>query len=322
MPIRLESYDWRREEAHFNASLPQFRTTLSVASQPPLRIHFVHKRSRNPNAIPLLFCHSWPSSFIEIQRIIDALVDPISLGEQAFHVVVPSIPGFGFSDASADAEFGVWGTAEVYAELMRRLGYERFVACGSDWYVCWYPDSNKIADRAVRGFDICRALAVKCPRRCRAVHTTNPVFDQPSLTRTPLAWLKWNMAKLTQTRLAALSFGYTSLDVSISQPTVQSLRPLGPTLHRLYSLRPQTLAFSLCDSPMGLLAGLLDTIHSRGLERPAVASRSRSRSVCEQGMRGTGAGHERVGSDETVMPEKCEQSEVWSAPDILNWTMM
>jgi pimeloyl-ACP methyl ester carboxylesterase len=93
----------------------------------------VHKRSRNPKAIPLLFCHSWPSSFIEIQRIIDALVDPHAADEQAFHVVVPSIPGFGFSDASGDADFGVWRTAEVYGELMRRLGYEGFVAYGSDW---------------------------------------------------------------------------------------------------------------------------------------------------------------------------------------------
>jgi hypothetical protein len=73
---------------------------------------------------------------------------------------------------------------------------------------------------------------------------------------------------------------------------------------------------------MGLLAGLLDMIHSRGLKRPAVASRPRSLSVCEQDRKGAGAGHERVGSDETVVPEKGEQSEVWSAPDILNWTMM
>jgi pimeloyl-ACP methyl ester carboxylesterase len=179
-----------------------------------------------------------------------------------------------------------------------------------------------MANRIVRGFDICRALALKYPRRCRAVHTTNPVFDQPSLRQTPLAWMKWNMARLTQARFPALRFGYTSSDVSSRPPTAQSLRPLGPTLHRLYSLRPQTLAFSLCDSPMGLLAGLLDMIHSRGLERPAVASRRRSLSLDEQSVKGIGASHERVHSDETVMPEKGERSEVWSAPDILNWTMM
>jgi pimeloyl-ACP methyl ester carboxylesterase len=93
----------------------------------------VHRRSLNPNAIPLLFCHSWPSSFIEVQRIIDTLAEPNSADEQAFHVVVPSIPGFGFSDASVDADFGVWGTAEVFSELMLRLGYEGFVTFGSDW---------------------------------------------------------------------------------------------------------------------------------------------------------------------------------------------
>ena len=154
------------------------------------------------------------------------------------------------------------------------------------------------------------------------MHTTNPAFDPPSFAQTPLAWMKWHMARLTQAKLPALSFGYTSSDVSSAQPTAQSLRPLGPTLHRLYSLRPQTLAFSLCDSPMGLLAGLLDMIHSRGLERPVLRSRRGSLSHYQQGVKGTGAGHERVRSDETVMPEKDEQSQVWSASDILNWTMM
>ena len=119
---------------------PAQSSSLNAGTQ-SLRIHFVHKRSKHANAIPLLFCHSWPSSFIEVHRIIDALIDPHSLpsfgtgAQQAFHVVCPSIPGFGFSDSSSSEEFGLEETACVFQEVMRRLGYEKFVAHGSGWYV-------------------------------------------------------------------------------------------------------------------------------------------------------------------------------------------
>lgn len=99
----------------------------------------MHRRSKHSNAIPLLFCHTWPSSFIEVQRIIDALTDPHSLpgfgdgAQQAFHVVAPSIPGFGFSDASMSEDFGLHGTAAVFDGLMARLGYDQYVAHGTGW---------------------------------------------------------------------------------------------------------------------------------------------------------------------------------------------
>lgn len=135
----LETYDWRAEEDKFNAALPQFRTLISFApgangeEKKPLRTHFVHKRSQRVGAVPLLFCHSWPGSFVEVQRVIDELAEPQWEGELAFHVVCPSIPGFGFSDASEEPEFGVHGAAEVFAGLMGRLGYDRWVVCGSGW---------------------------------------------------------------------------------------------------------------------------------------------------------------------------------------------
>jgi pimeloyl-ACP methyl ester carboxylesterase len=135
----LESYDWRAEEDVFNSTLPQFRTLIPLppgrygGDQKPIRTHFVHKRSTHTNAVPLLFCHSWPGSFVEVQRVIDALADSQDEGELAFHVVCPSIPGFGFSDASEDPDFGVHGAAEVFAGLMKRLGYETWVMCGSGW---------------------------------------------------------------------------------------------------------------------------------------------------------------------------------------------
>ena len=142
---RLEGYDWRQSESRFNSILPQYRTTIRIpsslnpATPQALRIHFVHKRSKQANAIPLLLCHTWPSSFIEVQRIIDGLVDPVlAPGEevQAFHVVAPSVPGFGFSEAGVEEGFGVWKTAEVFVGLMGRLGYtEGFVSHGVGWYV-------------------------------------------------------------------------------------------------------------------------------------------------------------------------------------------
>ncbi|KAI4961370.1 hypothetical protein J4E86_000398 [Alternaria arbusti] len=142
----LEGYDWRAAESRFNSTLPQYRTTITIPSTvtstdstQSLRIHFVHKRSKHPNAIPLLLCHTWPSSFIEVQRVIDGLTDPHSLpghansAQQAFHVVAPSIPGFGFSDASMEEGFGLHGTADVFQRLMGRLGYTQFVAHGTGW---------------------------------------------------------------------------------------------------------------------------------------------------------------------------------------------
>lgn len=144
LTYRLEAYDWRAEETRLN-TLPQYRTTIKLPSphdEKPiqtLRVHFVHKRSTHQNAIPLLYCHTWPSSFIEVQKIIDALTDPQSVpgfgagAQQAFHVVTPSIPGFGFSDSSSDEDFGLEGTAEAFSKLMARLGYDRYVAHGSGW---------------------------------------------------------------------------------------------------------------------------------------------------------------------------------------------
>jgi len=131
----LETYDWRTTESTLNASLPQFRTHITIPPSPPLRIHFVHKRSVHANAIPLLVCHSWPGSFIEVQRMIEMLADPGGEGvQQAFHVVAPSIPGFGFSDASGLVGFGGGGAAGVFDGVMGRLGYGGgYVVHGVGW---------------------------------------------------------------------------------------------------------------------------------------------------------------------------------------------
>lgn len=339
----LEGYDWRAAETQFNSSLPQFRTNITVPSVTDdsathsLRIHFVHKRSKHDNAIPLLICHSWPSSFIEVQRIIDALTDPHSLpsfgegAQQAFHVVAPSIPGFGFSDASSSLKFGVRETAGMFDGLMGRLGYEQYVAHGVGW-----------------GFDICRGLAQRYPKHCLAVHTANPSFPEPKPKSGAMAFLKYKIAKLTKGKLPLLSFGYLPTELESLRLQERSLSskklpesdlPLGPSLHRLYSLRPQTLSFSLCDSPVGLLAALLDVIHTRVPSGSPTTSRSRSPFLSpvelEMEMQGANHGqtsprHERIhsGSTERPHPTNPRQTEfdtrnyTWTPTEILNWTMM
>lgn len=351
---RLDGYDWRAAEAQFNSTLPQFRTNViipSTLSTPPshtLRIHFVHKRSKHANAIPLLICHSWPSSFIEVQRLIDALVDPHSLpgfghgAQQAFHVIAPSIPGFGFSDTSSSNDSGLKETADLFNQLMKQLGYGHYVAHG----VGWYAPHNipRLETDQYRGFGICRALALQHPQHCLAVHTANPTFTAPTFKRSPMAYIKHGTAKLTRGKMSLLNFGYLPKELQ-SQPqnsnshqeSLYSDRPLGSALHRLYSLRPQTFSFSLCDSPVGLLAALLDVIHTRAPSNSPLTSRSRSPflSPVELEMQWSNQGEphtsERVGSALAERPEhpmSPRQSEVearnytWSPTEILNWTMM
>ena len=148
---RLSGYSWRAQESHYNVALPQYRTAITIpASSETLRVHFIHKRCRLAETtsaqngdvcvIPLLFCHDVDgSSFLDVSCIIDALTSRSSgTGEKdkggvAFHVVAPSVPGTGFSDASGEEGFGVCETADVFDALMKRLGYEKYVTFGAGW---------------------------------------------------------------------------------------------------------------------------------------------------------------------------------------------
>jgi pimeloyl-ACP methyl ester carboxylesterase len=125
-----DKYDWRRFETRINA-FPQYRTQLDG-----LGIHFIHVRSPQPNALPIILTHGWPGSVVEFMEVIGPLSDPTRYGgraEDAFHVVVPSLPGFAFSDKPAETGWDVNRIARAWATLMPRLGYERWVAQGGDW---------------------------------------------------------------------------------------------------------------------------------------------------------------------------------------------
>lgn len=198
----------------------------------------------------------------------------------------------------------------------------------------------------IRGFNICRALAVHHPTNCLAVHTANPSFTVPTFKRGPMGYLKYRIAKLTKAKVPLLSFGYLPMEVQLppanqlsrdlQEDALQLHRPLGPTLHRLYSLRPQTLAFSLCDSPVGLLAALLDVIHTRAPTLSPTTSRSRSPflSPVELEMRHPDTileEDEDVHSASTERPRNPlsrRQSDLeiksytWSPTEILNFTML
>ncbi|MED5327763.1 MAG: epoxide hydrolase, partial [Actinomycetota bacterium] len=124
------SYDWRSREARMNL-FDQFITEIDNLS-----IHFIHQRSPEPNAMPLLITHGWPGSIVEFLDVISPLTDPVAHGgkaEDAFHVVCPSLPGYGFSGKPTSNGTGVPKIAALWATLMERLGYERWVAQGGDW---------------------------------------------------------------------------------------------------------------------------------------------------------------------------------------------
>jgi pimeloyl-ACP methyl ester carboxylesterase len=153
------SYDWRVHERRLN-QLDHFRT--AVDGQP---VHFVHARSRHAGARPLLLTHGWPGSIVEFLDVIPRLTDPEAHGgrpEDAFHVVAPSLPGYGFSGPTCTRGWGVNRIAAACTELMRRLGYERFGAQGGDW-----------------GAQVATALGARHAEHCAAIHVNMPIADRP-----------------------------------------------------------------------------------------------------------------------------------------------
>ena len=168
----LNNYDWRVHEAQLN-TLPQFTLPIQVDGFDILTIHFVHQRSTSPDAIPLLFIHGWPGHFQEVSKILPLLTNPPA-GEQPFHVVAPSIPGFGFSTNPSVKGYNLSKMAETFNKLMISLGYAKYVAQGGDW-----------------GSSISRMLGIKYPETCRAVHVNLlRGVDPPKWYRNPWIWFK------------------------------------------------------------------------------------------------------------------------------------
>ena len=226
-------YDWRRCEAELNA-LPQFITEIDG-----LDIHFIHVRSRHEDALPLVVNHGWPGSVVEQLKIVDRLTNPTAHGasaEDAFHLVIPSMPGYGFSGKPTDTGWGPERMGRAWDVLMKRLGYTEYVAQGGDW-----------------GAFVVDQMGLQAPDGLLGIHTNMPAAVPADIDRATLAGEPPPSDLPDEERRA-----YDGL-----------IRTYGQVEYaHMMAARPQTL-YGIADSPVGLAAWLLD--HNDADGQPAVA---------------------------------------------------
>jgi pimeloyl-ACP methyl ester carboxylesterase len=227
------AYDWRKCEAKLNA-FPQFITEIDG-----LDIHFIHVRSKNPNALPLIITHGWPGSIIEQMKIINPLVNPTAYGgraEDSFDVVIPSMPGYGFSGKPTSTGWGPERIARAWAELMKRLGYTRYVAQGGDW-----------------GAFVVDQMGLQAPAGLIAIHTNMPATVPADVDKA----------------LGLNEPPPSGLSAEERRAYEQLVRTFKQVEYAKYmAARPQTL-YGIADSPIGLAAWLLD--HNDADGQPAAA---------------------------------------------------
>ena len=210
-----DGYDWPAAEARLNA-FPQFRISIDG-----LAIHFLHVQSRSPAALPLVITHGWPGSVVEFLKVIGPLTDPASHGgdpADAFHVVCPSLPGYGFSDKPTGTGWGIDRIARAWATLMARLGYERYGAQGSDW-----------------GTSISASLGRQDLEHVAGIHLTPPLAPLDPTTSD----------ELTDRERSALA----SLEYAAEWDSGYS---------KEHATRPQTIGYALVDSPAALCAWIIE----------------------------------------------------------------
>ncbi len=211
-------YDWRAREERFNR-FPQFITEIDGVD-----IHFIHLPSVHENARPLIITHGWPGSVVEFHKVIEPLADPTAHGgnaEDAFHVVVPSLPGYGFSGKPEVTGWGIEKIADIWGELMARLGYDHYFAQGGDW-----------------GAMVTTHIGLQDKEHCDAIHLNMPVVIPDPNT----------MAELTpseQASLMSMKF-YQDWDSGYSKQQ---------------STRPQTVGYGLVDSPSGQAAWIIEKFY-------------------------------------------------------------
>ncbi|KAG5640551.1 hypothetical protein DXG03_008121 [Asterophora parasitica] len=228
-------YDWRTHEKALNAELPQFTRDIEVEGFGALNIHYVHQKSKVDNAVPLLFVHGWPGSFIEIRKILPLLVE-LSPEHPSFHVVAVSLPGYGFSEAPTKKGFGIDQYAEVGQKLMLALGYEEYVTQGGDW-----------------GWVITRRIAqLYGPKHSKAWHTNFPRAAPPSFATRPLVALSHLLSGFS-------FFSYSPRELEGLKRS-QWFVTAGRGYFVEQATRPQTIGYALTDSPVGLLAWIYEKL--------------------------------------------------------------
>ncbi|MBB6672046.1 epoxide hydrolase family protein [Cohnella nanjingensis] len=215
-------YDWREQEARLNG-YPQFTTTIDGAN-----IHFMHVRSPEPNAVPLILTHGWPSSIVEFLELIGPLTDPRAHGgdpADAFHLVIPSVPGFGFAGPDLAAGWDIARIARAWDVLMKRLGYAQYGSHGSDL-----------------GALVSRELGIQQPEGLLGIHVLQ-LFSFPSGDPAEMA----DLSEDDQQRLAFLANFHERAGFNAIQST-----------------RPQTLSYGLADSPVGQMAWIAELFNGFG----------------------------------------------------------
>jgi epoxide hydrolase len=215
----LQEYDWRASEARLNR-FPQFRTRIE-----DLHIHFIHVRSPHESAVPLVLTHGWPGSVVEFHKVIGPLANPTAHGgsaADAFHVVCPSLPGYGFSGKPARPGWSTARTADAWDELMRRLGYSRYGAQGGDW-----------------GAQVTTGLGIRHPDSIIGIHLNMPIAF-------PDAQQRQDLTEREQAALDAITH-YNDSDSGYFKEQ---------------ATRPQTVGYSLVDSPAGLCAWIIEKFWS------------------------------------------------------------
>lgn len=214
-----EKYDWRAREARLNR-FPQFTTEIDGVS-----IHFIHARSPHAGAMPLVMTHGWPGSIVEFHKVIEPLTNPTAFGgdaRDAFHVVAPSLPGYGFSGKPARTGWNVQRIARAWSQLMPRLGYPRYAAQGGDW-----------------GAMVTTCIGIQDPANCLGVHLNMPIAPPDPAT----------LGDLTDKEKSALA-------------GMQHYNDWDSGYSKQQSTRPQTVGYGLTDSPAGQAAWVIEKFWS------------------------------------------------------------
>ncbi|KAK3325403.1 Alpha/Beta hydrolase protein [Apodospora peruviana] len=270
----LDKFNWRDQESALNSALPQFRTAITLPPlEAPIRIHFIHIRSAHLHAVPLLVIPPFPFTNLSLGHLVRPFTDPEDpAADQPFHVVIPSLPGLGFSDALPNNLAPVPAAAEVLNSLMARLSYPHYLASGTGpGHVSPAQIDWKLINR----------LATYYPTSCVGSHFISPLLEAPKINEAPWEWAKWNVANFFRAGILGYSDDdFEALD-RVRRPlwepkpssTDSSSRKLIAAGNEQLDLRePNTLAYALCDSPAGILAFVLKSLRTLGPTEEATFS--------------------------------------------------
>ncbi|MCJ1373878.1 hypothetical protein MMC20_005108 [Loxospora ochrophaea] len=224
-----KNWDWRQAERRLN-EVPQFHTSIEVDGFESLDIHFVHQKSEVIGAIPLLFVHGWPGSFIEVLKLLPLLTQSDGSGP-AFHIVAPSLPNYGFSQGVSKRGFALAQYAETCHKLMLRLGYKHYVTQAGDW-----------------GFWITRAIGKLYPQSCKASHINMVFARSPHFSKHPFLALQHSFQPYTERERRGIERS-------------DWFHKEGMGYNLLQSTKPQTLSYALHDSPVALLSWIYEKLH-------------------------------------------------------------